>query len=41
MRSTIDLPPPPPGYRYALVHNQVVLVSHNNLVVDIIRSLLG
>lgn len=36
-----DLPPPPPGYRYAVVHNQVVLVSRDHLVVDIIRSLLG
>lgn len=35
------LPPPPLGYRYAVVHNQVVLVSQDNLVVDIIRSLLG
>jgi Ni/Co efflux regulator RcnB len=39
VRST--LPPPPAGYRYAVVDNQVVLVSDNNLVVDIIRSLLG
>ena len=39
VRST--LPPPPVGYRYAVVDNQVVLVSNNNLVVDIIRSLLG
>ena len=36
-----DLPPPPPGYRYAVVQNQVVLVSSGNIVVDIIRSLLG
>jgi Ni/Co efflux regulator RcnB len=36
------LPPPPVGYRYAVIDNQVVLVSNNNLVVDIvIRSLLG
>ena len=40
VRST--LPPPPLGYRYAVVNNQVVLVSDNNIVVDIIlRSLLG
>lgn len=36
-----ELPPPPPGYRYAVVHNQVVLVSRHDLVVDIIRTLLG
>lgn len=35
------LPPPPAGYRYAIVNNQVVLVSGGNLVVDIVRSLLG
>jgi Ni/Co efflux regulator RcnB len=40
VRST--LPPPPAGYRYAVVDNQVVLVSNRNLVVDIvIRSLIG
>ncbi|MEJ8839821.1 RcnB family protein [Ramlibacter sp. AN1133] len=39
VRST--LPPPPAGYRYAVVDNQVVLVSNNNLVVDILRSLIG
>ena len=39
VRST--LPPPPVGYRYAVVNNQVVLVSDNNIVVNIIRSLLG
>ena len=40
VRST--LPPPPSGYRYAVVNNQVVLVSNRNLVVDIvIRSLIG
>lgn len=37
----VTLPPAPAGYRYAVVHNQVVLVSQQNLVVDIIRSLLG
>jgi len=36
------LPPPPVGYRYAVVNNQVVLVSQSNIVVDIvIRGLLG
>ena len=35
------LPPPPAGYRYAVVNNQVVLVSRGDVVVDIIRSLLG
>jgi Ni/Co efflux regulator RcnB len=37
----VTLPPPPLGYRYAVVHDQVVLVSQQNIVVDIIRSLLG
>lgn len=36
------LPPPPLGHRYAVVNNQVVLVSDtNNVVIDIIRGLLG
>ncbi|HEX7891836.1 MAG TPA: hypothetical protein VF522_20990 [Ramlibacter sp.] len=35
------LPAPPVGYRYAIVGNQVVLVSRGDIVVDIIRSLLG
>lgn len=35
------LPPPPYGYRYAVVNNQVVLVSDANIIVDIVRSLLG
>ena len=35
------LPAPPVGYRYAIVGNQVVLVSSGDIVVDIIRSLLG
>lgn len=35
------LPPAPAGYRYAVVDNQVVLVSSGDIVVDIIRSLLG
>lgn len=39
VRST--LPPAPVGYRYAVVNNQVVLVSDGNLVVDILRTLVG
>jgi Ni/Co efflux regulator RcnB len=35
------LPPPPLGYRYAVVGNQVVLVSDANIVVDIVRGLFG
>jgi Ni/Co efflux regulator RcnB len=36
------LPPPPHGYRYAVVNNQVVLVSGSNIVVDIVlRNLFG
>ena len=35
------LPPAPAGYRYAVVDNQVVLVSSGDIIVDIIRSLLG
>jgi hypothetical protein len=35
------LPPPPLGYRYAIVNDQLVMVSSGNIVVDIIRSLLG
>lgn len=35
------LPPAPAGYRYAIVGNQVVMVSSGNIVVDIIRTLLG
>jgi len=35
------LPAPPAGYRYAVVNNQVVLVSSTDIVVDIIRSVLG
>ena len=31
----------PAGYRYAVVNRQVVLVSQDNVVVDILRSLLG
>jgi hypothetical protein len=37
----VTLPPPPLGYRYAVYNNQVVLVSQQNIVIDIIRSLLG
>ena len=40
-RVRTTLPPPPVGYRYAVVNNQVVLVSNQNIVVDIIRSLMG
>ena len=36
-----SLPAPPPGYRYAVVNNQVVLVSSTDIVVEIIRSVLG
>ena len=36
-----QLPTPPAGYRYAIVNNQVVLVSSTDIVVDIIRSVLG
>ena len=36
------LPPPPYGYRYAVIDRQVVLVSRGeNIVVDIIRSIVG
>jgi hypothetical protein len=35
------LPPPPIGHRYAVVNNQVVLVSSGNIIVDILRSVLG
>ncbi len=41
-RVRTTLPPPPAGHRYAVINNQVVLVSNHNIVVDIIvRSLLG
>lgn len=36
-----QLPPPPAGHRYAIVNNQVVLVSSGNLIVDILMNLLG
>jgi Ni/Co efflux regulator RcnB len=36
------LPPPPRGYRYAVINNQVVLVSGSNIVVDIVlHNLFG
>jgi hypothetical protein len=35
------LPPPPFGYRYVVVGNDVVLVSDGNLVVNILHGLLG
>jgi Ni/Co efflux regulator RcnB len=38
----VQLPPPPYGYRYARVGNDIVLVqSQNNLIVDIIQGVLG
>jgi hypothetical protein len=36
-----QLPRPPAGYRYAIVNDQVVLVSRSNIVVDIIRDIVG
>ena len=35
------LPRPPAGCRYAVVNDQVVLVSRDNVVVDIIRTIIG
>ena len=35
------LPPPPHGYRYAVVNNQVVLVSGADIVVNIVLPGLG
>ena len=35
------LPPPPHGYRYAVVNNRVVLVSRGDIVVDILLNLAG
>lgn len=35
------LPPPPLGYRYAVVYDRVVLVSSGDIIVDILRSLIG
>ena len=38
----VQLPPPPYGYRYARIGNDVVLVQRqNNLIVDIIVNLFG
>jgi hypothetical protein len=37
----VQLPPAPVGYRYAIVDNQVVLVSNHYVVVNIIHGLLG
>jgi Ni/Co efflux regulator RcnB len=38
----VQLPPPPYGYRYARVGDDIVLVrAHNNLVVDIIVNVFG
>jgi Ni/Co efflux regulator RcnB len=38
----LQLPPPPYGYRYARIGNDIVLVqSRNNVIVDIIQDLLG
>lgn len=37
----VTLPRPPAGYRYAIVNNQVILVSNTNMVVDIVRDLIG
>jgi len=38
----VQLPPPPYGYRYARLGNDIVLVqSQNNLIVDIIVGVLG
>jgi Ni/Co efflux regulator RcnB len=38
----VQLPPPPYGYRYARLGNDIVLVqSQNNLIIDIIVGVLG
>lgn len=38
----VQLPPPPYGYRYARIGNDIVLVQQqNNLIIDIIVGLLG
>jgi Ni/Co efflux regulator RcnB len=37
----VTLPRPPFGYRYAVVNEQVVLVSRTNIVVDIVRDIIG
>lgn len=38
-RVRATLPPPPRGHRYAVVNNQVVLVSNTNIVVNILDVL--
>jgi len=35
------LPRPPRGTHYAVVNNQVVLMSDANIVVDVIRDIMG
>lgn len=40
-RVRVSLPRPPFGYRYAVVNDQVVLVSRSNVVVDIVRDIIG
>ena len=35
------LPRAPYGYRYAVVNDQIVLVSRSNMVVDIVRDIIG
>ncbi|HSV80968.1 MAG TPA: hypothetical protein VLK85_17350 [Ramlibacter sp.] len=37
----VQLPPAPVGHRYAIVDNQVVLVSNHYVVINIIHGLLG
>ena len=38
----VQLPPPPYGYRYARIGNDIVLVQQqNHIIVDIIVGLLG
>lgn len=37
----VTLPRAPAGYRYAVVNDQVVLVSRADIVVDIIRNIIG
>lgn len=36
-----QLPRQPAGYRYAIVNDQVVVVSSRNVVVDIVRTIIG
>jgi hypothetical protein len=40
-RVRVTLPRAPFGYRYAVVNDQVVLVSRSNVVVDIVRDIIG